>query len=218
MYKIKNITKSYQTGEKSIKVLENLCLDIEKGDMVAITGKSGSGKSTLLHLMGLLDNPDTGELEFEDKPISASMKAVESFRNKHIGFVFQFHYLMADFTAVENVALPAAIAGLSWSKAIASAKELLCNMGLSDRLHHYPNQLSGGEQQRVAIARALINKPAIIIADEPTGNLDKACSDEIINILLGLNSSHQQTLILATHDLEIASQMNKHYVLQDKKL
>ena len=218
LFKLENISKSYSTGDDKIQVLDNLSLEINTGDMIAITGKSGSGKSTLLHLLGLLDIPDSGNIYYKDSPIKATDKNVEKFRNAHIGFVFQFHYLMADFTALENVALPAAIYNHSWSSAKALAKELLYQMDMNKRLNHFPHQLSGGEQQRVAIARALINNPDIIIADEPTGNLDKSHADEIICILQNLNLKNQQTLIIATHDLEIADSMNKHYVLSNGAL
>ena len=252
LLKIENLSKSYLNGENKIQVLDNISLSINHSDMVAITGKSGSGKSTLLHLLGLLDTPDTGKIYFQNSEIFNTDKNVEKFRNKHIGFVFQFHYLMADFTALENAALPAAIynntpiidltmlknLGKSnnslssmisslikhiknqntWKAAKEKAAGLLIQMDLQNRLNHYPNQLSGGEQQRVAIARALINNPDIIIADEPTGNLDKTHSDEIVNILLNLNKTKNISLILATLDLDIAGKMCTHYVLVDGKL
>ena len=254
LLKIENLSKSYLTGDNKIQVLDNISLCLDSGDMIAITGKSGSGKSTLLHLLGLLDTPDTGNIFFNNKEILPTDKNVEKFRNTHIGFVFQFHYLMADFTALENTALPAAIyndisafnhqlfskcwkaiSQKSWSTAKTTFKELidttinknswkyakekaeilLKQMDLSSRINHYPNQLSGGEQQRVAIARAMINNPDLIIADEPTGNLDKTHSDEIVNILLELNTQKKQALIVATHDLDIAKKMNRHYVLEN---
>jgi lipoprotein-releasing system ATP-binding protein len=216
IFRLENITKYYSDKTYIIKVLEDLCFDIKPADMIAITGKSGSGKSTLLHIMGFLDTPNSGVLYFQEKPISATQKNIELFRNTHIGFVFQFHYLLADFTAQENVAMPHAIAGNTWSEAKQKAKVLLTELDLGDRLNHYPNQLSGGEQQRVAIARALINQPDIIIADEPTGNLDKVHSDEIINILKRINKEKEQTIIVATHDLEIANNMKSHYHLDSE--
>ena len=251
------LSKSYLTGNDKIQVLHNISLSINKADMIAITGKSGSGKSTLLHLLGLLDTPDTGKIYFQNKEILSKDNNVEKFRNIHIGFVFQFHYLMADFTALENTALPAiiynntsihhslpykkiweAITHKSWSSLIwilkdffnntinnnswKAAKEkaeiLLNQMDLQNRLNHFPNQLSGGEQQRVAIARALINNPDIIIADEPTGNLDNNHSNEIVNILLNLNKHKNLSLILATHDLDIANKMNTLYILENGQL
>ena len=215
MYELNQITKYYKDKSYLINVLENLNFKIDKADMVAITGKSGSGKSTLLHIMGLLDTPDSGNIYFFDKEISAKDKNIESFRNAHIGFVFQFHYLLADFTALENVALPLVISGNSFYKAKLEAKILLSELGLADRIAHYPNQLSGGEQQRVAIARALINQPDIIFADEPTGNLDKTHADEILAIFHKINVEKGQTIVLATHDIEIADSMKKHYYLDN---
>jgi lipoprotein-releasing system ATP-binding protein len=184
--------------------------------MIAITGKSGSGKSTLLHIMGLLDEPTSGNLYFNEKIITSKDRNIETFRNKHIGFVFQFHYLLADFTAVENIALPLMIAGISLNKAKQKALKLLKDLNMYDRAGHYPNQLSGGEQQRVSIARAIINEPAIILADEPTGNLDKTHSDDIINIFKNLNNDTGQTIVLVTHDLEIAGKMKSHYHLDSE--
>ena len=252
LLQIENLSKSYLNGDNKIQVLDNISFMIQKGDMIAITGKSGSGKSTLLHLLGLLDTPDTGKIIYNTKEIDVKEKNIERFRNTHIGFVFQFHYLMADFTALENVALPAAIYNQapilfssiakinlkswsaiksvfkeqldliinknSWKSAKEKAETLLKQMDLQNRLNHFPNQLSGGEQQRVAIARALINNPDIIIADEPTGNLDKNHSDEIVNILLALNQKNNQTLIIATHDMDIADKMSKHYILSEGHL
>ena len=218
IYKLINISKFYADKSYKVKVLENLDFQIESGDMIAITGTSGSGKSTLLHIMGLLDTASEGEILFNDRLISAKSNNVETFRNKHIGFVFQFHYLLADFTAIENVALPAVIAGVPWDNAKKRAGEILTDLDMSHRTSHFPNQLSGGEQQRVSIGRALINNPEVIIADEPTGNLDKNHSDEIISILERLNKEKQQTIIIATHDLEVASIMKKHYCLKNYKL
>jgi lipoprotein-releasing system ATP-binding protein len=216
--KLENISKTYTDKTYNINVLQDLNLTIDKGDMIAITGTSGSGKSTLLHIMGLLDAPDSGKLYFHNAEISVNSKNVESFRNKNIGFVFQFHYLLADFTAIENVALPAVINGLSFKEAKIQASKLLEMLDLSGRLNHYPNQLSGGEQQRVSIARALINTPDIVIADEPTGNLDVNHSDEIVQILKDINQEISQTIILATHDLIIAAKMQKHYTIENSKL
>jgi len=215
IFRLQQIKKTYSDKSYLINVLDDLDFEINKADMIAITGKSGSGKSTLLHIMGLLDSPDSGKIYFHDREISAKDKNVEAFRNSHIGFVFQFHYLLADFTALENVALPLVIAGKSFSKAKQKAIELLNALGLSERIGHYPNQLSGGEQQRVSIARAIINDPEIIIADEPTGNLDKTHADEILNIFKSINKEKQQTLILATHDMEIANNMKVHFHLDN---
>ena len=217
LYRLDKICKIYKDKTYLITVLEDCDFDVKYGDMIAITGKSGSGKSTLLHIMGLLDKPDSGNLYFKDKEVSASVRNIEAFRNKHIGFVFQFHYLLADFSAVENIALPMVIAGQSWSKAKDRAKDLMKELDMSNRLNHFPNMLSGGEQQRVAVARALINQPDLIIADEPTGNLDKIHSNEIIDIFSKINKEKEQTIIIATHDLEIANQMQWHYRLDEER-
>jgi len=215
---MKQISKSYSDKSYNIKVLESLDFNISACETVAITGSSGSGKSTLLHILGLLDTPTQGQLYFRGEEISVHTRNIEAFRNRHIGFVFQFHYLLADFTASENVAMPLVIAGMQWKAAINKAKYLLCQLDLQARLSHYPNQLSGGEQQRVAIARAIINEPDIIIADEPTGNLDKVHADEIIKIFERINSEQEQTIVLATHDTQLAQRMKKHYHLADYKL
>jgi lipoprotein-releasing system ATP-binding protein len=216
--KLEKISKYYTDKSYHITVLEELDLEIEQGEMIAITGTSGSGKSTLLHIMGLLDTSSSGTIYFHGEQKSISDKNIEKFRNTHIGFVFQFHYLLADFSAVENVALPALIAGDNWSDAQRRASDILADLDMSHRLTHYPNQLSGGEQQRVAIGRALINNPDIIIADEPTGNLDQFHSDEIMQIFNKINAEKNQTIILATHDTTIAGSLHKHYSLSNHKL
>ena len=215
LYCLSQITKYYKDKDYLINVLDNLDFSINKSDMIAITGKSGSGKSTLLHIMGLLDVPNSGKIFFKEKEVSANDRNIEAFRNTNIGFVFQFHYLLADFTALENVALPLVIAGSSFIKAKQKAEKLLQRLGMLDRIGHYPNQLSGGEQQRVSIARALINEPELIIADEPTGNLDKMHADEILNIFRYINTEFGHTIILATHDIEIANNMAIHYYLDN---
>lgn len=218
IFRLDKVSKSYTDKTYIINILDNLDFNIDAGDMLAITGPSGSGKSTLLHIMGLLDEANSGKLYFFDKEVNVKDKNVEMFRNKHIGFVFQFHYLLSDFNALENVALPSVIAGKSWHDAKKKAAELLYELDMKKRFNHYPNQLSGGEQQRVAIARAMINQPDLIIADEPTGNLDKKHSDEIVDIFQKLNTEKKQTLIIATHDLNIAQKMPFHYHLENKTL
>ena len=215
MYRLEKITKIYKDKTYDIQVLSDIDFDIKQGNMIAITGKSGSGKSTLLHIMGLLDEPTSGNIYYKDDIISCKDKNIESFRNKHIGFVFQFHYLLADFTAVENIALPLLISGTSLNKAKRRAVELLTDLNMADRANHYPNQLSGGEQQRVSIARAIINNPDIILADEPTGNLDKTHADDIIEIFKSLNNVNGQTIVIVTHDTSIATQMKEHNHLDE---
>ncbi len=213
--KINNLKKSYIDSEGELTILNGITFEVSKGTMVAITGESGSGKSTLLHLLSLLDKADSGEILYNGKKITGSDKLISKFRNKSIGFIFQFHYLLEDFTAIENVAMPMFLATGNMKTSLLEAEKLLKRLDLINRKHHYPNQLSGGEQQRIAIARALINKPDIVFADEPTGNLDKKHSDEIFNLLRELNREIGQTFIIVTHDEEIASQLDIHYFLEN---
>jgi len=216
--KVENLIKSYQDAGGKLSILRGVNLEINSGETVAITGQSGSGKSTLLHVMGMLDEYDSGEIKFLDKTIKASDKKINKFRNNQIGFVFQFHYLLDDFTAEENIAMPAFIATGDKKGSQLLAQELMRKLDIIERKDHYPNQLSGGEQQRVAFARALINKPKVIFADEPTGNLDAEHSKNLIDLLLSLNKEFQQTFVIVTHNNTIAAQMNKHYHLENGKL
>jgi len=188
---------------------------IERGETVAITGESGSGKSTLLHILGLLDQQDRGEIIYNGDLIDTRSPQADKFRNKKLGFIFQFHYLLEDFTALENVALPNFYLTGNRRKSEQQAIDILQRLNLSGRENHYPHQLSGGEQQRVAVARALINEPDLVLADEPTGNLDHRHSSELVDILLDLNSQKNQTFVLVTHDREIAAKMQKNYVLEN---
>jgi len=213
-----NISKSYRDAGVVLEVLQRLDLDVEKGETVAITGESGCGKSTLLHLLGILDKPDNGEIYFSGKKIDFNHKNVAGFRNQTIGFVFQFHYLLEDLTACENVAIPHIISTGDWKVSIEKAKQLLREVDMQNHIGKYPNQLSGGEQQRVAVARALINHPEIVLADEPTGNLDPRHSNEIIELMINLNKREDCSLIIVTHNLEIADQMQTHYVLEEGRL
>ena len=215
LLKVEKIKKSYRESTGKLKVLRGIDLSVKKGDMIAIIGESGSGKSTLLHLLGMLDSADEGEIFYSGKKISVNNKNINEFRNKKVGFVFQFHYLLEDFTAEENVAMPMFIASRNYKKSIKKAKNLLKALDIQDRGTHYPNQLSGGEQQRVAVARALINDPEIIFADEPTGNLDEHHSDELINLMIELNRKNGQTFVIVTHNLEIAKRMHKIYTLKN---
>ena len=210
----KHLKKTYIDSDQKIEVLTDACLDVNSGDLICITGKSGSGKSTMLHIMGLLDAPDSGELTIGGKKILAQSPEAPMIRNRDLGFVFQFHYLVEDLTSTENVALPLLIAGESETKAMARAEELLCILGLSERLRRYPNQLSGGEQQRVSLARALANQPKLVLADEPTGNLDPVHSKEVWDLILSLNKCElKQTFVIVTHDVEAAQAADRVFEL-----
>lgn len=213
-----NLTKSYIDSDQSIHVLSDTNLEVASGEMICITGQSGCGKSTLLHILGLLDKPDSGKVLIGGREISASMPDAPLVRNSELGFVFQFHYLVEDLSARENVALPMIISGISSAKALKHAEELLCSLGLQERFNRYPNQLSGGEQQRVSLARALINNPKIVLADEPTGNLDPDHSNEVWQMMLKLNRERGQSFIIVTHDRDSAHLASKTYNLAQGKL
>jgi len=201
-----NLTRSFEVGETTVEALRCINLEVTGGQFVALVGPSGSGKSTLLNLVGGLDRPTAGQLWIDDVELSASKeKALTDHRRRRVGFVFQSFNLLPRLTAVENVALPLMFVGVDERKRIERAEQLLAQVGLSDRLDHRPTQLSGGEQQRVAIARALVNRPAIILADEPTGNIDTTTGAEIMALLRRLNREQGVTLLLVTHDPEAAS-------------
>lgn len=206
---LKDLSKSYITPTDELHVLRKLNFEINDGELIAITGESGSGKSTLLHIIGGLDSPTSGEALFRGENIyRLDSVGLDNYRNKHIGFVFQFHYLLDDFTAVENVAIPAVIAGQSMTEAKIRAAELLERVRLGNRMNHHPKELSGGEQQRVSVARALMNRPTLILADEPTGNLDKANSDGVQELLFDLKKDGM-AVVIVTHDLNIASRCDR---------
>ena len=212
MIKATNIHKSY--GD--LHVLKGIDLSVDKGEIISIVGKSGAGKSTLLHILGTLDLPDNGELILNDSLVSKmSKKELARFRNKNIGFIFQFHHLLNEFTAEENVAIPAFISGQPKQKSLNRAKELLDYLGLSERITHKPNELSGGEQQRVAVARALMNDPHVVFADEPTGNLDKATSNDLHSLLLKLREEMNQTFVIVTHNEELANLSDRTIIMED---
>lgn len=215
LLKAVNLKKSYLEVIGELEVLKGLNLEVNSGEMVAITGESGSGKSTLLHLLGMLDKPDEGDIYYSGKKINVQDRNVNEFRNKKIGFVFQFHYLLEDFSAEENVAMPMFLATKNLKKSIKEAQNLLKTLDMFERKNHYPNQLSGGEQQRVAVARALINKPEIIFADEPTGNLDAKHSSELMELLIRFNKIDGQTFVIVTHNQDIAKVVDKHFVLEN---
>jgi lipoprotein-releasing system ATP-binding protein len=215
MLTAKNIHKYY--GD--LWVLKGVDLQIQKGEIVSIAGPSGSGKSTLLHILGTLDSANKGEIFLHDKQLHALRgKALAAFRNTHIGFVFQFHHLLPEFTAVENVCIPGWIAGRKKNEVRQNAEELLKALGLGERMENKPNQLSGGEQQRVAVARALINKPDIIFADEPTGNLDSANARELHQLFFDLREKMQQTFLIVTHNEELAEMSDRILHMKDGKL
>jgi lipoprotein-releasing system ATP-binding protein len=204
------LTKTYQDGVRRVEVLRGIDMAIEPGEMVAVVGPSGSGKSTLLHLLGGLDRADGGRVEVGGQTLSGlSGSRLAAFRNRTIGFVFQFHQLLPDFTALENVMLPGRIAGLEPRAVLDNARRLLLEVGLGERLEHFPNQLSGGERQRVALCRALALEPPLLLADEPTGNLDPASGEQVFQLLLDLQARHGTTGILVTHNPEIAGRCTR---------
>lgn len=203
-----HINKSYKKNIYTIEVLSDFSLNVNAGEFIAVVGPSGSGKSTLLHILGGLDKPDSGRIIYKGVNILGNNEYLDRYRNKSVGFVFQYHYLMQDFTALENIMMPALISGNTFKSALRKGEELLEILGLSDRMHHYPSELSGGEQQRAAIGRALINSPEVLLADEPTGNLDKANSDKLLSIFKKLNTDGL-TIIVVTHDEYIANNANR---------
>lgn len=215
MIEVKNITKSYG----SLQVLKGINLTIEEKEVVSIVGASGAGKSTLLHILGTLDYPDAGELLYDQVNIATySATKLAAFRNRNIGFVFQFHHLLPEFTALENVCLPAWIQGAGKKEAEKKALELLTLMGLKDRIAHKPAELSGGEQQRVSVARALINSPRVVLADEPSGNLDTLTKNELHRLFFSLRDELGQTFVIVTHDTELAEMSDRKIHLQDGQI
>lgn len=214
-----NLRRTFAVGESTVEALQGIHLEVTKGQFVALVGPSGSGKSTFLNLVGGLDRPTTGELWVDGVELSVSKeKALTEHRRRRVGFVFQSFNLLPRLTALENVALPLMFAGVPDWERLARARELLAQVGLSDRLEHRPTQLSGGEQQRVAIARALVGQPAIILADEPTGNIDSATGQEIMGLLRHLNQEQGVTLLLVTHDLDAASFADRVIQLRDGQI
>lgn len=210
------ISKSYRDGLQQVKVLQGVDLTINSGEMLAIVGSSGSGKSTLLHILGSLDIADSGSVQILGEDLAnMSSKRKAALRNQQLGFIYQFHHLLMDFTALENVAMPLLIKGLKKQQANTKAQAILKRVGLADRASHKPAELSGGERQRVAIARALVTEPALVLADEPTGNLDQHTAESIYQLLRELNQQSNTSFIIVTHDLTLAKKLDKYYLMRE---
>lgn len=212
MIQARDITKSYG----NLKVLKGISLEIKKGEIVSVTGASGAGKSTLLHILSTLDRADSGQVSLEGTDTgSLNDRKLAEFRNKKIGFVFQFHHLLPEFTALENICIPAFIARTSKKEAENRAMELLNFLNLSDRASHKPSELSGGEQQRIAVARALVNQPAVLMADEPSGNLDSANARQLHQLFFDLRDKLNQTILIVTHNEELAEMSDRRLIMKD---
>lgn len=215
----KDLCKTYVEGKMHTDVLRNVSFEMKPGEMMAIVGSSGSGKSTLLHLLGGLDMPSAGEVFFKGSALSTlSSSAKAELRNRELGFIYQFHHLLPDFTALENVMMPLLIGGKKGNDAQDKALTMLSAVGLSHRSHHRPSELSGGERQRVAIARALVNNPSLVLADEPTGNLDMRTADSIFELLGELNAQQGTAFLVVTHDLNLAQRLNRQLEMRDGQL
>ncbi|MCB9507564.1 MAG: ABC transporter ATP-binding protein [Myxococcales bacterium] len=211
MLAIEGLTRTFVKDGREIRVLAGVDLEIEAGDSVSIMGRSGAGKTTLLQVVGTLDRPTSGAVRFDgDDVFSLKDRALSEFRGRSIGFMFQFHHLLPDFTTLENAAMPCIIAGLSRAEALSRAGELLERVGLGSRLTHVPGELSGGEQQRVALARALVMRPKLVLADEPTGNLDAATGAGIVELFRELTEELRSALVVVTHNVELAAKMRRH--------
>lgn len=211
-----DITKAYFSGAERLEVLKGVNLALSEGDMAVLLGASGTGKSTLLHILGTLDSPQSGRILYDGVDVKTlNGKMLAKFRNKTVGFVYQFHHLLPEFSALENVTLPGLIAGMDKKIARILAKELLVNVGLAERVNHFPNQLSGGEAQRVAVARALFNSPKVVYADEPTGNLDVKAGESLMDLFERLNRDLNQTFLIATHNPHLAGRAGKQYLIEN---
>ncbi len=213
---VSGITKSYFIGRNELQVLKGIDFTIDRGEIIAVIGASGAGKSTLLHIVGTLDKPTGGKVLFDGEDVfNLSDERIARFRSLQIGFVFQFHHLLPEFTALENVAMPALIAGMKLGQVKGRAHDLLAEVGLADRAEHRPSELSGGEQQRVAVARALINGPKVVLADEPSGNLDSVNAEALHRLLLDLCRNHSTTFLIATHNDHLTSLAHRVFKIQD---
>jgi lipoprotein-releasing system ATP-binding protein len=214
LVRVRDLVKTYTSGTETLRILQGIGFEIKRGSSVAVTGESGSGKSTLLNILGGLDRADSGSVMVGGAEIAGlTESALSAYRSRRVGFIFQFHYLLKDFTALENVMLPAYIAGVKKKAALEKARLLLCDVRLEDRLHHYPSQLSGGERQRVAVARSLVNDPDLILADEPTGNLDAQNSAMVAELLYAGAEKWGKTLMVVTHDTGVAERAGVRYTL-----
>lgn len=216
MIKITNLHKSFTMGSQELTVLKGIDLEIPRGQMVAVVGASGAGKSTMLHIMGMLDRPTKGTVYFDNQDLFQMSEAQQAdFRNRRIGFVFQFHHLLPEFTALENACMPALIQRRALEEVEQEAVTLLQEVGLGQRLHHKPGELSGGEQQRVAVARALLQKPDLVLADEPTGNLDTHTGESLFGLLRDLNRTRNTTFVIVTHNDKLSAQSDRIVYMQD---
>lgn len=214
-----NLSKSYQDGKVQTDVLKNISFSMQPGELMAIVGSSGSGKSTLLHLLGGLDEPSSGEVKFQNQSLTQMSSAQKAMlRNQKLGFIYQFHHLLPDFTALENIAMPLLIGGASVKEATQRASEMLQAVGLAKRAQHRPSELSGGERQRVAIGRALVNNPDLVMADEPTGNLDQTTAATIFELLIELNQRQGTAFLVVTHDMNLAQQLGHRREMRDGQL
>ncbi|MFQ5904266.1 MAG: ABC transporter ATP-binding protein [Candidatus Binatia bacterium] len=219
LLQVQDLHKFFIEGGEEIHVLQGVHMELEEGERLAIVGESGVGKSTLLHILGTLDHPSSGQVSYQGRDLAAfNEDALSSFRNREIGFIFQFHYLLPDFNALENVMLPALIQGWEWERAREGAMKLLEGVGLKDRVSHRPGKLSGGEQQRVAVARSVILEPQLILADEPTGDLDPHTGEEVQNLLFRLNEERGVALLVATHNRQFAARIGEQMELREGRL